>query len=420
MNLLSVLYIICSFIAFESSLTTYRLNRRAVENILFGLFSFAVALFYLSFSQLVASPDSESAMKWHLVTTIPGMFIAMMAFHFTLALTGYKKWASNPLFFLPLYLPSLYFLIRIYQGAIITGVGITPWGWDVIYDRGSAESFLGILHGILCLVSSAVLILRWYYRAGGVLEKKRARPVALAFVTGAGGLTFVMIHLVDNDPFYTTFIADIAFAFLYTIFILGVRFSISRYKLMNLHPQVPVLNIMMGMQDACLLVNTYGEIICTNREGRRLVKGQEKKKMHEIFVVPENVREEIRELARSKKGTITVQCYKNEKKHADEFILFNKVIRCVIDEGGGLSGFFVMITEDKSLNDFQKMYNITTRQMEIITLVISGLSNVEVAGHLNLSERTVENHLFNIYNKIGIDNKIELVKIAAKYRFLPE
>lgn len=420
MNILSVIYITCSFITFESAVTTFRLNRRAPGNILFGIFSFSTSLFFIFFSQMVASPDMESAMRWHMATTIPGMFIAMMTFHFTLALTGYKRWAFKPLLFLPLYIPSLYFLVRIYQGAIITGVGRTPWGWDVVYDQDSIEPIMGILHGVLCLAASILLILRWYYRAESVLEKKQARPIAMAFAAGAGGLTVVMIHLFGNDPFYNTLISDIAFAFLYTLFILGVRFSISRYKLMNLHPDVPVISIMMGMNEACLLVDTDGNIICMNREGSRLIKGQEKKKIYEIFVVPENVREEIRELARSKKGTITVQCYKNEKKQADAFTLFNKVIWCVTDEGGALSGFFVVITEERSTSDFQCIYNLTARQMEIVHLVVSGLSNIEIADHLKLSERTVENHLFNIYNKIGIDNKIELVKTAAKYKFLPE
>ncbi len=420
MNMLSVIYIICSFIAFESAVTTFRLNRRAPENILFGIFSFNTTLFYLFFSQLVAAPDMVSAMKWHMVTTIPGMFNAILTLHFSLALTGRKRWASNPMFFIPFYIPSVYFLIRVYQGVIITGVGITPWGWDVIYDQHNIESFLGILHSILCLVLSTILIIRWYKTAGYVLEKKQAKPIAFAFITGIAGSCFIMLHIVSVEQIYKTLLANIAFALLYTSFILGVRFSISRYKLMNLHPDIPVINIMMGMKEACLLVDTDGNIICMNREGSSLIKGQEKKKIYEIFAVPENVREEIRQLALCKTGSITVRSYKNEKKPEDEFRLFNLAIQCVVDEAGSLAGFIIVITEERSLTDFQKMYNITTRQMEIIHLVVSGLSNIEIAEQLIISERTVENHLFNIYNRIGIDNKIELMKTAAKYKFLPE
>lgn len=420
MNLLSVIYIICSFIAFESAVTTFRLNRQATENILFGIFSFSAALFYLFFSQMVSSPDSEIAAKWHLATTIPGMFIAMMTFHFTIALTGYKTWSSTPMFFLPLYIPSFYFLVRIYQGAIITGVGKTPWGWDVIYDQGSVESYLGIIHGILCLAASAILVLLWYRRAENLLEKKQAGPVAMAFTTGAAGLTFVMIHLVTVNPLYSTVVSNVAFAFLYTVFILGVRFSISRYRLMNLHPDVPVVDIMMGMKEACLLVNTEGDVVCMNREGQRLLEGHRDLKIHEYFSCPENIREKIQNCASSKDGRITIQCQLNDTKKTGSYTLYSMDIQCVFDEGSAVSGFFTVITADKSINDFQTRYNITNRQMEIIHLVISGLPNTEIAGHLKLSERTVENHLFNIYNKIGIENKIELMKVAAKYRLLPE
>ena len=57
--------------------------------------------------------------------------------------------------------------------------------------------------------------------------------------------------------------------------------------------------------------------------------------------------------------------------------------------------------------------------MQIILLAISGISNREIAGRLALSERTVENHLFNIYNRIGIDNRMDLVNVAARYGLTP-
>lgn len=188
---------------------------------------------------------------------------------------------------------------------------------------------------------------------------------------------------------------------------------------MYLHPDIPVNNIIMGMPEACLLVNTGGEIICVNSKGRILVETKSSRKIQEIFSTTESIRDEVRNLGRSKKGRITVRCSMSDKKITDEFHLFNLDIQCVIDEGGSLCGFFIIIIGDMSLSDFQKTYNITARQMEIIHLVVSGLSNIEVAEHLKISERTVENHLFNIYNKIGIGNKIELMNTAAKYKILP-
>jgi DNA-binding CsgD family transcriptional regulator len=51
---------------------------------------------------------------------------------------------------------------------------------------------------------------------------------------------------------------------------------------------------------------------------------------------------------------------------------------------------------------------LTTREYEIAELFAWGASKKEVANHLNVSERTVENHARNIYGKIGCGKVNEL------------
>lgn len=51
---------------------------------------------------------------------------------------------------------------------------------------------------------------------------------------------------------------------------------------------------------------------------------------------------------------------------------------------------------------------LTTRESEIAELFAWGASKKEVANHLNVSERTVENHARNIYEKIGCGKVNEL------------
>jgi DNA-binding NarL/FixJ family response regulator len=52
---------------------------------------------------------------------------------------------------------------------------------------------------------------------------------------------------------------------------------------------------------------------------------------------------------------------------------------------------------------------LTKRQEEVSVLVADGLSNKEVAKQLGLSEHTVSNYLFKIYEKLGISNRVEFV-----------
>jgi DNA-binding NarL/FixJ family response regulator len=52
---------------------------------------------------------------------------------------------------------------------------------------------------------------------------------------------------------------------------------------------------------------------------------------------------------------------------------------------------------------------LTPRELELATLVVSGLRNREVATRLGISEGTAKLHLYNVYKKIGVANRVELV-----------
>ncbi len=60
---------------------------------------------------------------------------------------------------------------------------------------------------------------------------------------------------------------------------------------------------------------------------------------------------------------------------------------------------------------FTAKYDITDREKEIIINLLTGLVNKEIAGALNISNITVKNHIYNIYQKTGAQNKLELLKL---------
>jgi DNA-binding CsgD family transcriptional regulator len=70
------------------------------------------------------------------------------------------------------------------------------------------------------------------------------------------------------------------------------------------------------------------------------------------------------------------------------------------------------------LNDFSQKalnsHNITSREKEIISLLINGYSYKEISNELVISLPTVKTHVQNIYKKIGINNKIELINTISQ------
>lgn len=59
-------------------------------------------------------------------------------------------------------------------------------------------------------------------------------------------------------------------------------------------------------------------------------------------------------------------------------------------------------------------YNITSREREIISLLINGYSYNRISDELVISLPTVKTHIQNIYKKLGINNKIELINIITQ------
>ncbi len=63
--------------------------------------------------------------------------------------------------------------------------------------------------------------------------------------------------------------------------------------------------------------------------------------------------------------------------------------------------------ERKSLNDFE----FTSREKEIIQLIVAGKKNKEIADQLYVELSTIKSHINNIYKKIEVKNRKELISL---------
>jgi DNA-binding NarL/FixJ family response regulator len=56
---------------------------------------------------------------------------------------------------------------------------------------------------------------------------------------------------------------------------------------------------------------------------------------------------------------------------------------------------------------------LTKREQEVVQLLAEGMQNREIAKELNLSEHTIKNYLFHIFDKLGVSSRVELVLYAV-------
>ncbi len=68
-----------------------------------------------------------------------------------------------------------------------------------------------------------------------------------------------------------------------------------------------------------------------------------------------------------------------------------------------------------SSGKFETPASLSDRELEILDLVASGLTNQEISERLEISKRTVDNHISNILTKTKTDNRVELVRWALQW-----
>jgi DNA-binding NarL/FixJ family response regulator len=61
----------------------------------------------------------------------------------------------------------------------------------------------------------------------------------------------------------------------------------------------------------------------------------------------------------------------------------------------------------------QKKFGLTPRELEIVSAVVAGYANKEIAEYFKISEDTVKHHLSNIFDKLGVSTRLELALFAV-------
>lgn len=68
----------------------------------------------------------------------------------------------------------------------------------------------------------------------------------------------------------------------------------------------------------------------------------------------------------------------------------------------------------RALNSYRPACGLTQRELEIIGLLGSGASNLQISDSLFVSEHTVKSHLYNIFKKIDVNNRHQAVDWARQ------
>jgi DNA-binding NarL/FixJ family response regulator len=63
---------------------------------------------------------------------------------------------------------------------------------------------------------------------------------------------------------------------------------------------------------------------------------------------------------------------------------------------------------------------LTAKELRIVALIVQGYKNKEIATQLGTTEQVIKNYLRNVYDKIGVSDRLELALFTIHHRILNE
>jgi DNA-binding NarL/FixJ family response regulator len=99
--------------------------------------------------------------------------------------------------------------------------------------------------------------------------------------------------------------------------------------------------------------------------------------------------------------------------HAGESFIYPTLARRLFYEAGNSGKRSEQPSHTRGSQD-----TLTMREVEVLQLIGQGLSNQEMAHKLFLSEKTVKNHLTNIFRKINVSDRTQAVIYAIKHKIV--
>ena len=137
-----------------------------------------------------------------------------------------------------------------------------------------------------------------------------------------------------------------------------------------------------------------------------------KKKEYDIKVLILTVHNELEYLLKA--VDIGVDGYILKDSKSDEL---KRAIQSVLSGENYIQASLIPALNNRLANrdiDKDKIDSLTSRELEVLIQVANGMINKEIATSLNISERTVKNHVSNIFKKIDVSDRTQAAVFAIK------
>ena len=192
-------------------------------------------------------------------------------------------------------------------------------------------------------------------------------------------------------------------------------------SLLELEEEIEVIAEAENGEDCLNKINMYNpdvlllDIDMPKKNGLQVLKSfQEQEIIQKVLVL--TVHDQIEYLMEAMESGANGYILKDS-----EFKELKKAILAIWEGKTYIPSTLLPLMESKMLRrnaDAEKIDNLTKRELEVLKLLAVGMYNKEVAQNLDISERTVKNHVSNIFKKLEVTDRTQAAVFAIRNKLI--
>jgi len=402
MNLLSLLATIAITITTLEGICILRRDIKSSSNRLFFLISLCIFIWLLGGVFGYSSAEKENALFW-LKLSCPG-FIFMHSFvlHFCLKYTK----ITRSKFIYSIYIPSFFFLyIAITDKLVFTDIYKSGEYWVLLPNYSSKLFLIFMINYLSYYLVSLFLLYKFNKKTKSIRLKKQSKIIFLGIL--------VTITSYNIEPFLAPLIFDYKSygqAPIYSVLWMSfLWYAMTKYHFLEVYEEFLTFDFLDSMKTMILIINNNHKVIKANTAMQeKLSLGNRLPSLEEVFCEYELLQRIIEKnhIDQPKDLTLNIKVGNSTEFVKTRLTEFK-------DHYGDRVGLIIKMQEAPDIYSLLKQSGITGREYQIIQLIVSGNSNKQISNELKISLRTVETHVTNIFNKLALENRSELINYCT-------
>jgi len=331
------------------------------------------------------------------LTFLGATLYAIAVFRLFLVMTKYEdKFKNKVVFNIIILLPPAIFSAFSLLGCFNSNDFSDPWYL-------SFHIYLNVYQLI-----TIIMIIVW-----GIRSKYRRHKMQAALIVGGAFLVIIIDYILEFLNF-----AD-ASSTIIVIWILFVWYAIVKYRFLSITPATISNDLIALTKELILFIDVNSEIVIANNAVQTLLQNHDlvHKNISIIIYGYDMLMPELKKIINNGDGEFICRC--NLRSEKNEKIPAELIFKTVRDSLGDVIGVMIIGRKIWELKHFMSLYKLTPREMEITQKIIVGQMNKEIARDIGVSLNTMKRHINNIYNKIGIRSKVELLNLLIEFNLVP-